>query len=370
MGKVKKQKTFNYELAHNEKNHVKINQHSIINSIINRFSVGKKIAIDLGTANSHVFLEGKGIVVSEPTVVAYSKTDKKIVAIGLEAKKMLGKSPGDIIVKRPLKQGVIASYKLTEALLKGLIQQALGRFIFVKPEIMVAVPAGLTSVEERAVMEAVNSAGASKIYLIPEPIAAAIGAKLPISSSSGNMIVNMGGGTAEIAVLSMNGIVTCMSKRLAGDAVNDSIISYVKKKHKLVVGEQMAEKVKIRLGSAIKMSEPLSMEIRGSDSTTGLPRSIELDSNDIVEPIRDVMNEIIKSIKEVLESTPPELASDIIDRGIVLSGGTSLIRDIDRLFREALDVPAHVVENPLTSVVEGVAEALDNIDILKRILKT
>lgn len=330
---------------------------------------GKRIAIDLGTANSLVIVEGKGIVVREPTVVAYSQNDGKIVAVGHEAKAMLGKAPRDIIVRRPLKQGVIASYKLTKALLNALIKQALGRFIFIKPEVMVSVPAGLTSVEERAVMEAVSSVGASKIYLIPEPIAAAVGAKLPISSSTGNMIVNMGGGTAEIAVISLNGLVRFESKRLAGDALNEAIANYLKKKYKLFIGEQMAEEVKITLGSAMEVENPEIMEVRGSDTTTGQPRIIEINSNDIVPPIKEVLSEIIVSIKSVLEDTPPELSSDIIDRGIVLSGGTALIKNIDILFTKSLDIPAHVVENPLTAVVEGVEESLINVEILKRSLK-
>jgi len=231
------------------------------------------------------------------------------------------------------------------------------------------VPAGITSVEERAVIEAAASGGAGKIYLIPEPIAAAIGAKLPISTSAGNMIVNMGGGTSEIAVISMNGIVTFESKRVAGDAVNESIINHIRKRHNLVIGEQMAEKIKIEIGSATLMDVPLEMEVRGRDASTGMPTSILVNSNDVVDAVKAVLNQIIGAIKNVLEGTPPELASDIIDRGMVLSGGTALIRNIDELFTKATGVPAHVVENPLQTVIFGILEALEHLDVIKRSLK-
>lgn len=330
----------------------------------------KRLAIDLGTANSLVIVEGEGIVVQEPTVVAYSKVDNKILAVGEEAKGMLGKAPKDVVVKRPLREGVIASFKLTEALIKDFIQKALGRVIVFKPEVMISVPSGLTSVEERAVIEAASQAGASKIYLIPEPIAAAIGAKMPISSSSGNMIINMGGGTAEIAVISMNGLVEYESKRMAGDAINDSIRNHVRKKYKLEIGEQMSEQIKMKIGSAVEYEDPIEMQVSGRDHRSGQPHSITLNSNDMVPPIREVLNEIIFSAKSVLERTPPELSSDIIDRGVVLSGGTALIREIDVLFTEALGVPVHRVESPLTAVVEGVEQALSHIDVLRRSLKS
>lgn len=330
---------------------------------------GKKVAIDLGTANSLVAVQGKGIVVSEPTVVAISLDDKKVLAVGLEAKEMLGKVPGNIVARRPIRQGVIASYKLTESLISNLLGKAIGRTRFFKPEVMISVPAGITSVEERAVIEAAASAGAGRIYLIPEPIAAAIGAKLPISTSAGNMIVNMGGGTSEIAVISMNGIVTFESKRVAGDAVNDSIINHLRRRHNLVIGEQMAEKIKIDIGSATLLDSPLEIEVRGRDATTGMPTSVLINSNDIVDAIKLVMNQIIGAIKNVLEATPPELASDIIDRGMVLSGGTALIRNIDELFTKATGVPAHVVEEPLQTVISGISEALEHLDVIKRSLR-
>src|SRR3989344_3267472 len=275
---------------------------------------GRKVAIDLGTANSILAIQGKGIVVREPTVVTISLPDKRILAIGGEAKEMLGKVPGDIVARRPIRQGVIASYQLTEAFIRSLINKALGKIRFFKPDVMISVPAGITSVEERAVIEAAAQSWAGKIYLIPEPIAAAIGAKLPISTSAGNMIVNMGGGTSEIAVISMNGIVCFESKRVAGDSLNEAIVNYLRRRYNLFIGEQMAEKIKMQIGSAVLMDNPLQMDIRGRDVASGMPISIEINSNDIVEPLKAVLNQIITSIKNVLENTPPELASDIIDR--------------------------------------------------------
>ncbi|MBP9758057.1 rod shape-determining protein [Candidatus Dojkabacteria bacterium] len=330
----------------------------------------KRIAIDLGTANSLVMVKGKGIVLNVPTVVAYSKRIKKVIAIGEEAKLMLGKSPEDIVVERPLKEGVIASYRLTEAFIKVLIRKSLGKVNILRPEVMISVPAGLTSVEERAVIKAANSAGASKIYLIPEPIAAAIGAKLPIAESSGNMIVNIGGGTAEIAIISLNGLVKFTSKRGAGDAITDSIRDFLKRKYKLEVGEQMAEKVKIEIGSCVETENPRGMQVRGSEVNSGQPKKIDINSNDIVEPIKYILSQIVISIKSVLETTPPELVSDIIDRGIALSGGSALISDIDIYFTDSLGVAAYVVDNPFTAVVEGVCESLESIDVLRGSLKS
>jgi len=331
---------------------------------------GKKIAIDLGTANFLVAVQGKGIILNEPTVVAIDMDTKRVLAVGKNAKTMLGRVPGNIIAKRPMKQGVIASYKLTEALISSMLNQAIGRTRFFKPEVMISVPAGITSVEQRAVIEAAITAGAGKVYLIPEPIAAAIGAELPVSSSAGNMIVNMGGGTSEIAVISMNGIVTYESKRVAGDAINDSIINFVRKKYNLAIGEQMAEQIKIDIGSARLMDNPLEKHVRGRDMTTGLPHSVQLTSNDLVEPINSVLNQILGSIKSVLEKTPPELSSDIIDRGMVLSGGTALLRNIDELFTMAIGVPCHVVEMPQEAVIKGILQSMDHIEVFKAGLRS
>ncbi len=320
----------------------------------------QKLAIDLGTVNSLVLAQGRGIIVQEPTVVAYMKDSKKIIAVGSEAKKMIGKNPQNIIVKRPLRQGVIASYKLTEALLKRFINLSVGKFNIFKPEIMLSVPAGLTSVEERAVIKAARGAGGSKIALIPEPIAAAVGANMPINMSGGNMIINMGGGTVEVAVISMNGLVTFESKRVSGDAIDEIIKKYLKQKHNLLIGEQMAEKVKMTIGSAIDISDPKKMAVRGNDSISGQPTVVEISSNDLLESIKTVLQEMVVSIKKVIEKTPPELTSDIIERGIVLSGGTSLLYGIDKFFTNVLGVSCHVVENPLTSVVEGVNLILES----------
>lgn len=328
-----------------------------------------KIGIDLGTSNTVMGVVGKGIILTEPTVVAISTKDKKVLAIGVEAKGMLGKVPGDIEARRPIRQGVIASYKITEIFLHSLIDKALGRFRFLKPEIMISVPSGITSVEQRAVIEAAVQAGAGKVYLIPEPIAAAIGAQMPIGSSEGNMIVNIGGGTCEIAVISLNGLVTFESRRVAGDSLNDSLVNYIRKKYSLLIGEQMAEKIKIEIGSATLVEKPLEMEIRGRDVSTGMPISITTNTNEIVDGLKPILNQIILSIKNVLEITPPELSSDIIDRGMVISGGTAKLRNIDDLFTKAINVPAHIVEDPTNAVIKGILMSLENIESIRRSLR-
>ncbi len=330
----------------------------------------KRLAIDLGTANTLVFMEGRGVVFNEPTIISYSTLDKKIIAIGNDAKSMAGKTPEGIVVKRPMRKGVIASFKLTEMLLRILFRKVLGKsFMCRQPEVMISVPAGLTSVEERAVIEAGVSAGASKIYLIPEPIAAAIGAGIPVSSAEGDIIVNMGGGTAEIAVISLNGLVRYRSKRVSGDSINESIQMHLKKKYKLLIGEQMAEDIKLTIGSVMKLRDPISMDVRGTDAISNLPKTLRLDSNDVVQPIKQVLLQIIDSVKDVLEDTPPELVADIIDKGIVLSGGTANIRNIEVFFTQNLHVPVHIVEDPLKRVVEGISRALVDIDVFRRTLK-
>lgn len=328
-----------------------------------------KMAVDFGTANCVIILEGKGVVVNEPTVVAVSPKEKKVVAIGEEAKKMLGKVPVGLEAKRPLKNGGIANYRLAEALLNRFFKKALGRVRFLKPEVIISVPAGLTSVEERAVIQALNSVGAGKIFLFPEPIAASIGAKLPINESSGNMIVNLGGGTAEIAVLSLNGIVTYSSYRGAGDALNNAITAYLKSHRGLVIGEQTAERIKINLASAVIPKHPKEMEVRGRNIKTGLPDTITVTNVELVDSIRPVLNEIVDVIKRVLDKTPPELISDIYDRGMVLSGGTSLLDGLDQLITNSIGIPAHVVEEPLLCVARGLEIALNNIDQFKRSVK-
>lgn len=331
--------------------------------------ISKRLGIDLGTANSVVFLDGKGVVLIEPTVVALNADDYSVVAVGNDAKIMIGKTPENIIAKRPLRSGVIASYRVTEALLRYFINKVVGYSRLFKPEVMISVPAGITSVEKRAVKKAAISAGAKKVWLIPEPLAAAIGAKLPIHTSAGNMIVNMGGGTTEVAVISLNGIVVSNSVRVAGDSLNDSIISYMRRKHGLLIGEQTAEEIKMQIGSALPVQNPSKKEVRGRDNTTGLPRTVEIDTNDTVDAMKSPLNQIIQAVKVVLEKTPPELSSDVIDRGMVMSGGTALLKNLDSLLTKATGVPAHVAEDALFCVVNGTSEALKNLDILQRNLE-
>lgn len=328
----------------------------------------KKIGIDFGTANSIIYVEDKGIVLNEPTIVAVSLTNNKILAVGKEAKEMVGKTPAGIVAKRPLKNGVIASYKVTEVLLRYFLSKTLGYSKIFRPEVVISIPGGATSVEKRAVYEALISAGAKKAYLVPEPFLAAIGAGLPINTSAGNMIVNIGGGTTEIAVISLNGIVGWNSERVAGDALNEGIITFLRRKYSITIGEQMAEDVKIQIGSAMPLEFPLSMEIRGRDATTGMPKTIVLNSNDIVDGFKPPLTLIIQAIKTVLEKTPPELASDIIDRGIVLSGGSSMLRSIDVLLTKAIGVSFHIADEPIFCVSKGTGMALRHFDILDNIV--
>ncbi|KKR06398.1 MAG: Cell shape determining protein, MreB/Mrl family [candidate division WS6 bacterium GW2011_GWF2_39_15] len=322
---------------------------------------GKKVGIDLGTANSIVFVEGEGIVLMEPTVVAIDVNKFTVIAVGQQAKEMIGKTPDNIVAKRPLRSGVIADSRVTEALLRYFLNKALGYSKLFKPEVMISVPAGITSVEERAVLKAATEAGARKINLLPEPLLAALGAGLPIETSSGNMIVNLGGGTAEIAVISLDGIVEFNSLRVAGDALNESIIAYMRRKRGILIGEQSAEQIKMKIGSAIKLENPKEMEIKGRDVAGGMPKSIKIDSNEVAEALKLPLSKIIGAIKEVLEKTPPELAADIIDRGMVMSGGTSLLRNLDKLFSRATGVPAHVADEPMFCVAKGTGMALELI---------
>lgn len=330
----------------------------------------KRLGIDLGTANSLVYLTGGGgVVLNEPTVVAVSIDDNRVVAVGNEAKEMLGRTPGNIVASRPLRDGVIADYEVTEAMLRYFIDKVCGRSRFFKPEVMVCVPAGCTQVERRAVMDATLSAGARTVYLIEEPLAAAIGARIPIAQPSGNMIVDIGGGSCEAAVISLGGVVVHHSVRTAGNKLDEAIATFIKKKHNLIIGERMAEEVKIHVGTALpseKGSKPLQMEVRGRDSLSGLPRMIEVDSDEISLALQSPLSAMLTGIKAVLENTPPELASDIIDKGIVLSGGTALLRNLDQLITRATGVPAHVAEDPLLCVVRGTGVAIENIDLYKR----
>jgi len=326
----------------------------------------KKIAIDLGTANSLVYVSGKGIVLKEPTVVAVSTDDDRVMAIGSEAREMLGKTPENIVATKPLKNGVIADYIVTEAMLRYFINKAMGRYRFFKPDLMVSIPAGATSVESRAVLEAAYSAGAKQAYLMPEPLAAAIGAGLPVGEASGNMIVNIGGGTTEIAIVSLYGMVVHGSIRVAGNALDEAISTHIRRKYGLVIGDNTAELVKISIGSAIPFNKEKFMEVKGRDSVSGFPKTINVGSAEIVACLAHPLNQIALAIKNVLEKTPPELSSDIIDKGIIISGGTAMLSNLDKHISEYTGVAVHVADDPLLCVVKGLSKALDNLDILSR----
>jgi len=330
----------------------------------------KNIAIDLGTANTLVWVAGEGLVVNEPTVVAISADDNKVVAVGEEAKKMLGRTPEALIASRPMRDGVIADYQVTEAMLRYFISKVVGRFQFFKPDVMVCVPAGCTQVERRAALDATLSAGASHAYLIDEPLAAAIGAQIPVSAPSGHMIIDIGGGSTEAAVISLGGVVTHKSARVAGNKIDEAIQNYLKKKHNLIVGDQTAEDIKLRIGSAILLPKTEKLEISGRDLVFGLPRTVILTSSEVTEAIKPILMQIIGAIKGVLEDTPPELAADIIDKGIIMSGGTSMLRGFDKLITEETGVPAHVADEPLLCVVRGTGLVLENIELWKRSVTT
>jgi len=325
-----------------------------------------KIGIDLGTCNSLVFLPGKGVVLEEPSVVAVSLSENKILAVGSEAKEMTGRTPDTIRVYRPLKDGVIADFRVTQAMLKYFIDKVSGHFRFLKPELMIGVPAGITSTERRAVIEAGLAAGAKAVYVAKEPILAAIGADIPINSCSGNMIIDIGGGTSETAVISLGGIVTCHSVRVAGDRMDFAISDYIKKKYNLAIGEQTAEEIKIKIGTALPEKEEKKLAIRGRDLILGLPRTIKVSSNEVCEAISDPLADIIQVIKLVLRDTPPELSADIIDKGMVLSGGGSLLRNIPDLIAPATGVPCVLAEEPLHCVAKGAGVILENLDIYKK----
>lgn len=330
------------------------------------FSFGKRVGIDLGTANSLVWLAGVGVVLNEPTVVAISVDDNRVVAVGNEAKEMLGRTPGNILASKPLRDGVIADYLVTEAMLKYFLDRVCGRARVFKPEVMVCVPAGVTSVERRAVLDATLSAGARTAYLIDEPLAAAIGAKIPIGAPSGNMIVDIGGGSTEAAVISLGGVVVHNSVRVGGNKLDEAIVSYVRRKYNLIISDRMAEEIKIKIGSAMPLDPKEKMEIRGRDSLVGLPKTVEINSDEVSEAIAIPLSQIVSSVKAVLEQTPPELSSDIIDKGIVMSGGTSLLRNLDKLLTKEISVPCYVAENPLFCVVYGTGIALENLDLYRR----
>ncbi|MEN6462037.1 MAG: rod shape-determining protein [Syntrophomonas sp.] len=331
---------------------------------------GKDMGIDLGTANTLVHLKGKGVILREPSVVAIQNDTGKVLAVGEEAKQMIGRTPGNIVAIRPMKDGVIADFDVTQAMIKYFINKALGQKTpFVKPRIIISIPTGCTTVEERAVREAALQAGAKEAYLIEEPMAAAIGAGLPVQEPTGNLIVDIGGGTTEVAVISLGGIVTAKSVRVAGDSMDESIIQHLKKKYNMLIGERTAEDIKISIGSALWEEPEEFYEVRGRDLVTGLPKTIQVSSTEIQLALKETVVQILEGIKVCLEKTPPELASDIIDRGIVMAGGGSLLRGLDRFISMHTEIPVNVCEEPLLAVARGTGKVLDeNIEVLKRVL--
>ncbi len=341
----------------------------MFNAIMSLFSTD--LAIDLGTANTLVYVKGKGIVSNEPSVVAVYRDprgNQKILAIGEEAKDMLGKTPGNIIPIRPMKDGVIADFEITEQMLRYFILKAHNRRSFVRPRVVVCVPSGITPVERRAVKESAESAGAREVYLIDEPMAAAIGAGLPISEASGNMILDVGGGTTEVAVISLGGIVTSNSIRVGGDKMDEAIVQYVKRKYNLFIGERTAEQVKINLGNAFPSDDDgTKMEVKGRDLVSGIPKTLELTAVEVREALTEPLNNIVEVVRITLERTPPELASDIVDKGIVMTGGGALLKNIDVLLRNTVNLPITIIDDPLSTVVMGPGKLLDDIDLLREV---
>ena len=336
----------------------------VFNSLFGFFS--SDLAIDLGTANTLVYLRDKGIVLSEPSVVAVHKESKQVLAVGTQAKQMLGRTPSNIVAIRPMKDGVIANFEITETMLRHFIHKVHNRKTLVRPRIVVSVPSDITQVEKRAVRDSAESAGAREVHLVEEPMAAAIGVGLPIDEPSGNMILDVGGGTTEIAVISMSGIVYSKGVRVGGDVMDECIVSYVKRKYNLLVGERTAEEIKIRIGSAYPMEEKLTMEVKGRDLVAGIPKTLVISDDEIREALSEPIGTIIETVRLALERTPPELASDIVDKGIVLAGGGSLLRGLDILLREQTGLPVTLAEDPITAVVLGTGMVLESPDLLKR----
>jgi len=326
----------------------------------------KKLGIDLGTANILVFVPGVGVVLNEPSVVAVAKDDNKILAVGLEAKAMIGRTPDNITAYRPMKDGVIADYRVTEAMLRYYMNKALGKWNIWKPEVMVSVPAGVTSTERRAVIEAAMKAGAKHAYVVKEPILAAIGAGIPIHEARGHMVIDIGGGTTDVAVISLGGIVSSTSVKCAGNRIDAAIADYIKRTFNLAIGEKTAEDIKIGVGSAVSLDEELSMTIRGRDFISGLPRSAEIRTNEVVKAIVRELREMIKAIKDVLQETPPELAADIIDQGIIMTGGSSLLRNLPELVYRRTGVKATLADDALYCVAKGTGIALEHLDTYKK----
>ncbi len=344
---------------------------NLFDAILGMFS--NDLAIDLGTANTLVYLKGKGVVVSEPSVVAVQKDShgqRKVLAVGTEANNMLGRTPGSIVAIRPMKDGVIADFDITEEMLRYFIRKIHNRKALVRPRIVICVPSGITQVEKRAVRESAESAGAREVYLIEEPMAASIGAGLPITEASGNMIVDIGGGTTEVAVISLAGIVYAKSVRVGGDKMDEALTQHLKRKYNLLIGERTAEQIKIQIGSAYPDDEVRTMDVKGRDLVSGIPKTLEIDSNEIREALREPINAILEAVRISLERTPPELAADIVDKGIVLAGGGALLRNMDVLIREETGLPVVIAEDPLSCVVLGSGKVLDELDLLKQVTVT
>jgi rod shape-determining protein MreB and related proteins len=330
------------------------------------FGISKDMGIDLGTANTLIYVKGKGILLREPSVVAINLDTKKVLAVGLEAKQMIGRTPGNIAAIRPMRDGVIADFDVTQTMLKKFIEKVSPKSAFTSPRIVVCFPSGVTEVEKRAIDEATKSAGAREVLLMEEPMAAAIGAGLPVNEPTGSMIVDIGGGTTEIAVISLGGIVTSKSLRMAGDELDNSIISYIKKEYNLAIGERTAEAVKMELGSAFPSENEGTMQIKGRDLISGLPKIVDITEGEVREALREPVSSIIEAIKTTLEKTPPELAADIMDKGIMLAGGGAMLKGLDKLINHETHMPVHIAESPLDCVALGAGKALDNVDKVSR----
>lgn len=344
---------------------------NMLSSLFGLFS--SDLAIDLGTANTLVYVDGKGIIINEPSVVAVQSNPngtKKVLAVGTEAKQMLGRTPGNIVAIRPMKDGVIADFEVTEAMLRHFITKVHKRNRWVRPRTVICVPSGITPVERRAVKESAESAGAREVYLIEEPMAAGIGAGLPITEPTGNMVVDIGGGTTEVAVISLAGIVFSRSVRVGGDKIDESITQYIRRKYNMLIGERMAEQIKIEIGAAAPLDEPETMTIKGRDTVAGVPQVLEINSEEVREALTEPVNAILDAVRVALERTPPELAADIVDKGIMLTGGGALLRNLDSLMRHETGLPITVVEDPLTCVVRGSGMVLDNLDLLREVTES
>ena len=337
-----------------------------LNSLLSIFS--NDMGMDLGTANTLVYVKGQGIILFEPSVVALRKGSNKVIAVGNKAKEMLGRTPGNIVAIRPMKDGVIADFEVTEQMLRSFITKVHHRRAWVHPRLVVAIPSGVTEVEKRAVVDSSERAGASEVYLVEEPMAAAIGSGLPISEPAGNMIVDIGGGTTEVAVISLSGVVLSQTVRIGGDEMDDAIILHLKKAYNLLVGERTAEEIKIRIGSAFPLEEEIKIEAKGRDLVSGLPKTVTVSSEEVRESLAEPVNAVVEAVRDTLERTPPELSSDLVDRGIYLTGGGALLRGMDKLLVSATDIPIHITEDPLTTVVMGTGKILDELSMLKNVL--